>query len=401
MPEADLLEKTSSCTETHKEYLLGSIKSFFQAARDVRRGVCLLHAGEYDNAAEAFSRAARGGSTDETLASYLAACLIGQGKAGAAAKYFSKAAEDGAGPPAARIRHGMALWLSGKRDEAVAALREAIRDDPECAELHFQLGTLLTSLEQYEEAELRFTQALSIDRNHTEALVSLALCCGLRDAPGESVRHLQTAQTRRPHDARIGLLLAQAAKAMRQKGHAQRVQADLPETERLSDEKGIAELSLVIETEPDFVDAFLSIPVGEVDERVFAMLLETLQAALERQPEHAELRYHCGRVLERLGRQQDAIDETERALQLDPRFTRALIELGRLYQQTDRQADAAMRLEQAVEAGAEYADVFYLLGNLYRARGEVGRARTAYRRALLINERYEAALQALASLPAQ
>jgi len=279
-------------------------------------------------------------------------------------------------------------------------LRDGIREDPESAEVHFQLGTLLAALEQYDEAELRFTQALSIDRDHAEALVSLAMCRGVRNAPSEAVTYLQRAQARRPHDARIGLLLAQAAKAIHQRGQVVGVRADIPAQEPMADQRGIEDLSRVIEAEPDFVDAFLSIPVGEVDEHVFAMLLKTLELALERQPEHAELHYHCGRVLDRLGRREDAICQNERAVQIDPKFTRALIELGKLYGKTDRSDDATSRLEQAVAAGADYADVHYLLGNLYRDRGQLNRARSAYRRALTINERYEAAQKALQALPA-
>jgi Tfp pilus assembly protein PilF len=74
--------------------------------------------------------------------------------------------------------------------------------------------------------------------------------------------------------------------------------------------------------------------------------------------------------------------------------------LGKLYHQTDRCADATSRLEQAVEAGADYADVHFLLGNLYCEQGQVNRARSAYRRALTINHRYEAAQKALEALPA-
>ena len=174
----------------------------------------------------------------------------------------------------------------------------------------------------------------------------------------------------------------------------------MPDAHPEPDYAGIEELSHVIGAEPDFVDAFLSIPTGKVDEKVFAMLLETLHTALERQPEHAELHYHCGRVLTRLGHDDAAIDQNERAVSIDPKFTRALIELGKLYSRTDRTADATTRLERAVAAGAEYADVFYLLGNLYRDQGQIGQARTAYRRALKINERYEEAKTALEALPA-
>ncbi len=388
----------SGRTGPESEELLQSIKSRFQAANHVRRGVCLLNAGQFDAAAAAFARAAQHGSTDGSLPSYLAACLVGQGKPAEAAEQLARVAYKNEADTAAVVRCALALSSAGRQDEALRSLRDGIHNSPECAELHFQLGTLLTELEQYDEAELRFTQVLSIDRGHTEALVNLALCRGLRGAPTEALSYLQRAQARRPHDARIGLLLSQAAKAVQQRGLTVRVRAQV-EADPCADTKGIEELSNVIGSDPDFVDAFLSIPVGQVDEQFFAMLLKTLEKALERQPEHAELHFHCGRVLERLGRREDAIGENERAVRIDPTCTRALIELGRLYRQTDRDADAATRLEQAIAAGAEYADVYLLLGNLYRDRGQIGRARNAYRRALTLNDRFEAAQKALASLP--
>ena len=95
----------------------------------------------------------------------------------------------------------------------------------------------------------------------------------------------------------------------------------------------------------------------------------------------------------------EAIAENERAVEINPKFIRALVKLGELYQKTDRSADAKTRLERAVAAGAEYADVYYLLGNIYRDEGKVTHARSAYRHALLLNKRYEAALEALEALP--
>jgi tetratricopeptide (TPR) repeat protein len=371
----------------------------FEADQFVRRGVCLLNAAKYDEAAEAFAKAEERGSTEESLPVYAAACLLGKDRPGLAAEQFARLAFHDPDNPTHRIRHALALAESGDAKSAMSLLRDAVRDNPESADLHFQLGTLLAAQDRYEEAELRFTQAISIDREHAEALVGLALVCGVRQAPGSAVGHLQKAQALRPFDARIGLLLAEAAKASQQQGYAVRVKATISPDE-CDDRRGIDDLSRVIESDPDFVDAFLSIPAGCVDGAVFAMLLETLKAALERQPEHAELHYHCGRVLDRLGRRGDAIGENEKAVALNPNLTKALIELGKLYQATDRAEDAATRLEQAIAAGAEYADVYFMLGNLYRVQGQIGRARSAYRRALAINERYEAAHQALAELPA-
>lgn len=388
----------ASSRPLHSE-LVALLIGRLRADDEVRRGICLLNAGRYEKATEAFSSAERLGATSEALPSYLGACLLGQGKEAEAAKRFAEAVSDDHSGSAARVRQALSLWSAGDQSGAIETLRLGVRTNPESAELHFQLGTLLGALEQYDEAELRFTQALSIDRDHTEATVNLALCSGRRGALDEAVAHLQRAQERKPHDARVGVFLAQAAKALTEQGRTARVRAKMAEVDPASDEHGIDELSRLIEIEPDFADAFLSLPVDHLDERIFAMLLKMLEKALERQPEHAELHHHCGRVLDRLGRREEAIDENERAVHLDPTMARALIELGRLYQETDRTTDATERLERAIKAGADYADVHYLLGNLYRKQGWVGRARSAYRHALTLNARYEAAHEALATLP--
>ncbi len=382
------------------EALCRVLKARYEAAGAVRRGVCLLNAGRYEQASASFREAMDRGCPDKSLPSYLAACLLAEGKPEAAAERFAKVADQDRSQSAARIRSVLALWSAGHSEAAVASLRDAIEADPECAEYHFQLGTLLTSLEQYDEAELRFAQALSIDHDHSEALLSMGLCCGLRGALTEAAKHLQRAQALRPHDARIGMLLAQAGEALMQQGQAVHIRAYMPGEESIEDRGGIDELSRAIEAELDFVDSFLSIPSDMVDERVFVVLAKALEAAIARRPDHAGLHFQDGRVAKRLGRRDDAIRASEQAVQIDPTFTRALIELGRLYAQTDRWADATTRLEQAVEAGGAYADVYLLLGSLYRNRGLVTKARSAYRRALVINESYEAALEALADLPA-
>ncbi|MCH7995570.1 MAG: tetratricopeptide repeat protein [Planctomycetes bacterium] len=393
MSESD--DQTKSSTG---DGLVGLVQRHFQSSRDVRLGICLLNAGAYDQAAAAFAAAACLDASGMSLPSYLAACHVGRGKFDAAAGEFRRASENAPHRADPSIREALALQSIGRKDDAVVVLRRGIAVNSENAELHFQLGVLLAAEDDHEEAELRFTQAINLDRNHTEAHVTLGMCCGVRGAPDEALEHLRQAQSRRPRDARIGMLLAHAAKAARQQGHTVGFCASMPDDEPEQDALGMAELSQVIEEDADFVDAFLSIRLDDVQEGLFGVLLGTIRVALERQPEHAELHFHCGRVLDRLGRRTDAIDANEEAVRLNPRFTRALIELAKLYQATDRRIDAATRLEQAVAAGAEYADVYFMLGNLYRDRGDFDQARGAYGDALRINSEYVAAQEALATL---
>ncbi len=380
------------------------LRRYYESQQHLRRGVCLLNARRYDQACESFAQAARCNPQSRSLPTLMAACLAGQGGYAAAATEFEKAVERDTADVTARVRHALSLWQAGKRDEAVDSLRHGLLTDPESAELHFQPGTLLAARDEIEEAELRFTQAVAIDKTHAEALVSAGLCAAARQEPAEAKRCFQRAQRRRPQDARIGLLLAQAAKSLADQGLTIELLAEMPSAEPAGDSRAVEQLSQVVESEPDFVSAFLELPVadltGELDQEVYAVLADTLNRALDRRPQHAGLHCAAGQVFDRLGRADEAVAATERALDLAPGYAKALVQLARLYQQTDRHRDALARLEQALERGVRYADVYYMLGNLYRRNGKLERARWAYEQALKVNDGYEAARNALASLAA-
>ncbi len=384
--------------------LLSTLQGYYRAQQHLRRGICLLNAGQFDRAAEAFFRAAEDNPGNCSLPRLLAACHAGRGAFDDSAGELAAVIERDQHDVTARVRHALSLWQAGKPNEAVQSLREGLRADPDSPELHFQLGTLLAAMDELEEAELRFTQAATIDKTHTEALVSLGMCAAAQARPAEAKRHLERAQRRRPRDARVALLLTQTAKALADQGVTVDLQADMPPEASEADDPAIEVLSRVIEAEPDFVDAFLGLPTGdqnvELDREVYAVLAHTLNRALDHRPESAGLHQAAGRVLHRLGRTSEAIAAAEKAVALHPDYVQALIQLAQLYQQTNRHQDAQERLEQALQLGVRYADVYYLLGNLYRRNGKLERARWAYEQALLVNNRYEAARVALATLAA-
>jgi tetratricopeptide (TPR) repeat protein len=196
------------------------------------------------------------------------------------------------------------------------------------------------------------------------------------------------------------LLLAQAAQSLADQGLPISLNAEMPAFTPTGDEEGIEQLSRIVGAEPEFVDAFLTLPGKDLDPDVYGLLAATLSRALDHKPQDAKLHCAHGRVLDRLGKADEAIAATRQALSLEPRSVQALIQLARLYQQTDRHEDARVRLEQALALGGEYADVYYMLGNLYRHSGQIERARWAYGQALKINDHYEAARTALDSLAA-
>ncbi len=396
---AEALQNRKETSEGIQAQLADLIVRKCSADDATRRGLCMLNALKFDDAIASFNQARSLAASEEQLNTLLAAASIGNGDFTSAATQFKAAGDGGTNPQVSEIRAAHAQWSADCPDEAVMTLRRAIQVNPENAELHFQLGTFLASNDQLEEAELRLTQALSIDRNHVDAHVSLALTCGVRLDPKQAFNLLRHAQSLRPDDARIATLLTHSVRAAAQQGYAVTVSATVQGTSHALPNAWIEQIATIVQRDPEFIDAFLSLPQESVNVCVYENLLRTLEQALQHLPEHAELHYHCGRVLDRLDRPFEAIKQNERAIDLDPTCIRAFIELGKLYQKTNRKADATSRLEEAVRAGADYADVHFLLGNLYRDQGRILKAKKAYRSAIALNKRYEKAKQALSALP--
>ena len=375
------------------------LRTFYQGQRDLRKGICLLNAGQFDKAAELLTQASVASSGGGELGDCLLAALTGAGRFEDAAVESARLVEDDPENVGKIVHFAMLQWKSGQTRQAIRTLRQAIADHIDDAELHFQLGTMLAATDETEEAELRFTQAIAIDKNHAEALVNLAMCRGVRRDISGSLQYLERAQHLQPGNTRITLLLATAAAAARDVGDFVCVRAEMPENPT-SSSVNMTKLGEAIQRDPEFVEAFLSLDETQVDESVFRLLIATLQQAIELNPHRANLHYLEGKVWARLGQHDDAIQAVERAVALDPRCIQALILLARLYESTDHSADATSRLEETLRLGAEYADTYLLLGNLYRDSGQLKRARWAYEKALEINERYDAAKEALAGLAA-
>lgn len=373
---------------------------YYRAQVELQLGLDCLRRNQHKEAASHFSIAATLNPRNASLSRLLATSHAGAGRYDSAAAVLeplttgeNEAVED-------RIRLALSQWKDGQLFSAQSMLMQGQRHHGDNAEISFQLGTLLAATEQYEDAIDAFNQALDRASDHVDARVSLALCHAVRGEADEAFKHLTTAQNQRPNDARIGLFLSLATQSLAASGAQPKLQLVKPETALIGDQDSLQELSTVVVSEPDLIEAFLALPKDKAHTELFELMSAVLHLATKEHPHYADLHLLQCRVQERLGHNDDAITEAEAALNINPKYTSALIELARLYARTDRSHDAVARLEEALTYGAEYADVYYLLGNLYRTVGNIESARSAYERALDLNEDYIAARKALDVLAA-
>lgn len=387
----EAIEKLTAIGEGRN--LPATLARFYLGQAHLQQGLADLTDQRFAEAASHFAESRRINPDASGLSSYLTTCYLGQGRFDLAAAEMERSIAAGDPENTLPIRLAHAFARDGQFGRAIETLEAAIDVAPHQAELHYQLGVLHASADDDASAMKSLAEAVRIAPLRSDIHRQLGLVYGAMRQNDQAVRHLATAQRLRPSDANTAMLLAMAIQASGATMKCIEIAPARPIIAVQSEDLEL--LGQVLVKDPDFVEAFLSLPASDIDPEIFAMLAATIEQALEHHPAYADLHYHCSRVYDRLGRTDAAIEKAQSAVQINPRYVQALIQLGRLYSQTNRDDEAESRLQLAIEHGGDYPDVHYMLGELYRRRGDRTRACVQYRRALEINANYTRAKEAL------
>jgi len=373
---------------------IGLLARFYLGRSHHQLAVREFRQRNFKDAAEHFEAAAHLNPAGGRMERFLIACHLNSGRFNLAAEALRNLLARNPDDTDNRVRLALTIWRQSGIEAAMRVLREGLDRRADNAELQYQLGVLHAARGSYAAAEEWLVRAIACDPAHVSAHERLAQCCSIRGDHAEALALLQRAHDLDPLNAQVGLQLSLLAGGLT--GAAVPLTASLASaSEPLLDRTAIEKLGEIISREPDFVDAFLSLPASEVDREVFSTLAATLEHALARHPEYADLHYHCGAVYRRLGKNAAAVEHAEQAIRINPRYVRALMLLAVLYRQSNRPSDGVQRLEEAIRRGGDYADVHYMLGRLYQKAGQSTRAREAFERALELNRSFQPARAAL------
>ncbi len=401
------------------------------------RGVSLYHSGRYEQAAAVLTPASAGDDVIARLAGFYAglsrramgvrelrrgrfhlaeahlrAAAATLGRRSGLAEYLlsSRASDDGA---VARIERNVphdrrdarawsavarAQWNSGRRVAAQMTITAAMRRLGGEGALHLQMGLFQAAEGRYEEATGSLGRAVAARPIDPEAHFRLGL---VRAAQGDATAALdsfQRALDLRGDDVLVAYHVALAARAVQQQGG----QVALRISE-LNDPRGETEhwrLARYIASDPDFLDALLSLPASDADAELMGLLAEANEMALAEHPDRADLHRHGARIFRRLGRLRAARRSAERAVELNPRYADAMLELATIHEtlgELDRAGDWCRR---ATVCGADYPDVHCRAGELLRRGGRDAEARQHFRRALELKADYARATDGLNALAA-
>ena len=198
----------------------------------------------------------------------------------------------------------------GAIDRATQAYRQLLRNDPDDAEVHFLLGTLLA-----------------------------------QEGHDEGLSHLERAVQLRPRDPALANNL----------GHAQR------EAGRLAEAEATFATLAALDPGPTGPYGRATVALARNDPR---QALGALQETCRRDPSFVTAWRHLGTVHQRLGRPHDALQSLTHAVALAPRHAPSLRRLGLLHAQHGRPAVARATLRQALALAPDDAVVRHMLAAL-------------------------------------
>jgi len=136
-------------------------------------------------------------------------------------KLFSHAVAVTKNNPIARINLGVALEQQGRREEAIAQYREALRIDPGRVQAHNNLGNLLDEAGRTQEALAEFREALRLNPKAALAHANLGTTLARLGRFDDAMREYAEAARLKPDDPRWSYLMGKAC--LRERRSAQAV----------------------------------------------------------------------------------------------------------------------------------------------------------------------------------
>ncbi|MDD5335612.1 MAG: tetratricopeptide repeat protein [Rhodoferax sp.] len=290
---------------------------------------------------------------------------------------------------------GVSLQLQGK--EGLQALQMAADLLPDEASSHSNLGCALRELGRLDDALASYRRALTIKRNHREALIGL----------GDVQRDLGNAKDAQASYRRALAINPNHAEAHNNLGNALRdlghlddavasyrralsIKSDyveahsnlgtaLRELGQLADAVSSHERALVVK--PDFVRAHIGLGNALLDLGQLPDAVASYRRAVAIKSDDAQLHIILGRTLQQIGLWDDSLLSYHQALAIEPDLCGAHDGLGTTLINLGRATDAVASYRRALEIKPDSAGILHNLGAALETLGQVDEAATCFQEA--------------------
>ena len=289
-----------------------------------------------------------------------------KGKKNDAVAQYRKALKINPDYKVARMNLGIVLFDTGAKAEAIAQYREALKLDPDYAEARYNLGVDLFAGGEKEEAVAQYRKALESNPDYVEARYNLGNALLQLGKVEEAIAQYRQALETAPNDARI---LNNLGIALSIKGEK---------------ESAMAQFRKALNAKPDFVDAHYDlgaalVKIGKLDEAI-----THFRKALEINPNYVKARFGLGKALLRKGDFDTAMSCLQESSALSPDSLTRWRNLGQVLLKNQDCEEAIVCFRQALEIAPHSAEVLADLGMALAQAGDTAEAIDGWQRALEI-----------------
>ncbi|MEO8342857.1 MAG: tetratricopeptide repeat protein [Gallionella sp.] len=265
---------------------------------------------------------------------------------------------------------GIVLKSAGQLNNAAASYRRAIALKPDYAEAHSNLGNTLTDLGQPKDAVISYRRALKLNPDSADAHNNLGTALKDIGQLKDAIASYQQAVALKPDFVLAYYNLGNALKELGQLDEA------------------MHNYRRAIVLKPDFAEAHNNLGGVLKELGQFTDALASYRRVLELKPDFAEAHYNLGNTLKELGQPEDAVTSYRRAIQINPDLAEAHSNLGNALKELGQFDNAVSSCRRAIEIKPDFADAYNNLGIALKELGKFEAASASYCRAIEIKPNF-------------
>lgn len=334
----------------------------------------LLQAYEDFPSAELCYRRAHGLDPDSFSWPYLLGVVLqASGKNEESIGYLRQALTRNPTYSAAEIRLGDALLQTGDVASSARAYKAVLEREPESPLANYGLGRALLEQKDFEAAAQRLEKACEADPEFGSAHYALALAyrdLGRREAAKSHLDLYRRHQNRWPGAADP---LLDQVKGLRT-GARQLLADGVRLAQKNLRREAIQQHEKALEADPNLAQAHVNLIRLHGELKQFDEAERHYREAVQLNPNLAESHYNYGVILSSEGHFEDAAEAFEKTLQINPHHARAQNNLGFMRESLGKPDEALRLYRQAVRNDPTYRLARFNLGRMLVAQGDLAGA---------------------------
>jgi tetratricopeptide (TPR) repeat protein len=258
------------------------------------------------------------------------------------------------------VQSAAKYMAAGEYGKAIIEYRNALKIDPQSAELQYKLGDAYSRNGQWEEGFLSFRRAVALSPDYAPAQLALGRFYLAAKRYDDATQAAHAVLAKDPGNAEANILMA-----------------DLYATSKGIPE-GIAALQKVVEHHPDSTTAYLQLGVLYAAEGKRDVALQQFQKAVAIDPNSLSARKALGTYYLSEKQFDKAEEQYRAAVTADPDSVEALRALAAFYIAQHRLSEAEPLYRNLVKLGKNSAQSQFTLANLYLVTGYPDQAGKLY-----------------------